>query len=275
MNKQMTSAVAQVDQTPVVLISAENNLEVKEVDFLGDSLVVVKDVNENKIYTGVGYVCKGLGLSEGQLKSERKKIQEDAVLSKGGRNFVLATSYGDKETVCIDIDYLPLWLAKISITPKMKEQQPKVVEKLVQYQLKAKDVLASAFIHNQVILSDYSTEMQALLIHDKQIQKVKKRVDALEDNIAITRSQQKQLKQFVNKVVVSALGSRYSNAYKMFSGKVFSAFWHDYYNHFNVSSYLDTPKLKYQEALQFVNDWMPNNEIECLIKGANIGGTSL
>ena len=131
-------------------------------------------------------------------------------------------------------------------------------------------------------ISKYSPEMQALLLHDEKLQVVENRLDDLEDNIRITRSQQKQLKQFANSVVVSALGSRYSNAYKMFSGKAFSAFWRDYYNHFNVSSYLDTPNVKWQEALQFVNDWKPNEELKFLILGANtyfqqeiVGGKAL
>lgn len=48
--------------------------------------------------------------------------------------------------MCLQLDYVPLWLAKISITPNMKENSPELVEKLIKYQLKAKDALAAAFL---------------------------------------------------------------------------------------------------------------------------------
>ena len=37
-------------------------------------------------------------------------------------------------------------VCKISITPTMRENNPELVEKLVNYQIKAKDVLAAAFL---------------------------------------------------------------------------------------------------------------------------------
>lgn len=176
MNKQMTSGLAQGDNTPVVLngISSNETLIAKEVEFLGDSLLVVKDEAKNKLYTGVGYVCKGIGLTRDQTKNERKRIQEDVVLSKGGRNLTLLTKGGNQEVICIELDYLPLWLAKISITPKMKEQQPELVNRLVEYQLKVKDVLANAFIHKEYPIKAKSQsvdtkekEIEARLINAK------------------------------------------------------------------------------------------------------------
>lgn len=65
-----------------------NDLAVRTVDFMGDGLLAAKD-NEGIVWAGVKWLCDGIGLSEGQAKSERKKIQDDLVLSRGGRNFVL------------------------------------------------------------------------------------------------------------------------------------------------------------------------------------------
>lgn len=48
--------------------------------------------------------------------------------------------------MCLDLEYLPLWLAKIQIKKKTKLESPEAVEKLEIYQLKAKDVLAQAFL---------------------------------------------------------------------------------------------------------------------------------
>lgn len=129
---------------------------VKEVDFNGSPLLATQDKDTEKVYVGVRWVSEGIGLSAGQIKSERKKLQEDIVLKQGGRNFVLPTGGGVQEVLCIELDYLPLWLAKISITPKMRQDSPDTVNKLIKYQLKAKDVLVNAFIpsHNQQSIED-------------------------------------------------------------------------------------------------------------------------
>ena len=125
-----------------------NKLTVKNVDFLGDNLVAVKS-NNGKIYTGVSYICKGIGLSKSQKDTQVQNIQNDLVLNKGCLKFQAGVIDPNNEVLTIELDYLPLWLAKISITPKMQEEQPEVTEKLVNYQLKAKDVLATAFIQQK------------------------------------------------------------------------------------------------------------------------------
>ena len=61
----------------------------------------------------------------------------------------LPTKGGNQNTLCIDLDFVPLWLAKINITPNMQKNHPEVTNKLIKYQLKAKDVLAQAFLGKQ------------------------------------------------------------------------------------------------------------------------------
>ena len=127
-------------------ISKKQELITKEVDFYGDTIMCAEDKSTGKIYVGIKWVCEGIGLTSDQIKNERKKIGKDLVLSKGGSKLPLLTNGGDQEVLCIEIDYLPLWLAKISLTPKMQKNNPTAVTKLINYQLKAKDVLAEAFI---------------------------------------------------------------------------------------------------------------------------------
>lgn len=122
-----------------------NELEVRKVPFMGTELMAARD-NDGQIWAGVRWMCDGIGLSQGQSKSERLKIQNDKVLAKGGRNFVLPTKGGQQNTLCLKLDYVPLWLAKIAITPKMERETPELAATLEQYQLKAKDVLAAAFL---------------------------------------------------------------------------------------------------------------------------------
>ena len=65
---------------------------------------------------------------------------------------ILNKGTGEREVFCLKIDYVPLWLAKISITPTMQNEHPELADKLLQYQLKAKDVLAAAFLPQKDII---------------------------------------------------------------------------------------------------------------------------
>ena len=123
----------------------KNKLVVKEVDFFGDMLKAARD-EHGIVWAGVPWLCKGMGLTKDQTRNERKKIQDDLVLSQGVKFHPLGTGNANKEVLCLQLDYVPLWLAKISITPAMRENNPELVEKLINYQLKVKDVLAAAFL---------------------------------------------------------------------------------------------------------------------------------
>lgn len=117
-----------------------NELEVKKVPFLGTELMAARD-EDGQIWAGVRWMCDGIGFSEGQRKRQIANIQADKVLSKGGSNLVLnGTGYGNREVLCLKLDFVPLWLAKISITPTMEAETPELAEKLMEYQMKVKEV---------------------------------------------------------------------------------------------------------------------------------------
>lgn len=122
-----------------------NDLEIRRVPFMGAELMAARD-NDGQIWAGVRWMCDGIGLSEGQRKRQVAIIQTDTILSKGGSNLVLPTNGGLQEVLCLKLDFVPLWLAKISITPTMERETPELAERLEQYQLHAKDVLAAAFL---------------------------------------------------------------------------------------------------------------------------------
>lgn len=124
------------------------DLIVKNVDVMGDSIKAAKDANGN-IWVGVRWVCDALDMTEGQMKRQVKNIKKDMVFEKEGSNQIpLPTDGGIKEVFCIRHDFVPLWLAKIQITEKTREERPDFARKLMQYQLKAKDILADAFLPN-------------------------------------------------------------------------------------------------------------------------------
>jgi|GEM_PF-3965072 len=120
-------------------------LQVKEVKFCGNKLMGARDIN-GIIWVGVRRICNDLGLSRGRINAQVDNIKSDTVLNRGCTKFRAGVFDPNNEALALQLDYLPLWLAKISITPAMKENNPALVEQLVEYQLKAKDVLARAFV---------------------------------------------------------------------------------------------------------------------------------
>ncbi len=48
----------------------------------------------------------------------------DKMLSKRAGDFPLPTNGGNQDVFCLKLDFVPLWLAKISITPTMEQETP-------------------------------------------------------------------------------------------------------------------------------------------------------
>lgn len=126
-------------------MQGKDELVVKEVEFMGDMLMAAKDSNGN-IWAGVSYFCNALGMSKGQKDRQVTNVQKDETLKRGCFKFEAGVFDVANEIVALRIDFIPLWLAKISITDTMKREHPELADKLLEYQLKAKDVLAQAFI---------------------------------------------------------------------------------------------------------------------------------
>lgn len=122
-----------------------NDLLVKEVDLFGDNVTVAKD-NNGVVWVGIRWICQGMGMTDGQYKRQITNIQNDLLLKDSGSNLILNKGSGDRTVFCLKLDYLPMWLAKITITEKTRKERPEFIEKLLQYQLKAKDILAAAFL---------------------------------------------------------------------------------------------------------------------------------
>lgn len=92
----------------------------------------------------------------------------------------------------------------------------------------------------------------------------------------IDYAQMKQLRDFVNKIVKSVLGGVDSSAYKYryedgtkLSAQVFSRIWHDFYDYFNINAYANLPRVKFDEALQYINRWQPSTNMQLEIGKIN------
>lgn len=170
-------------------------LQITNFNFYGDELIALKDNTNGEIYTSINSVLRGIGFTDkDQIRKRRDKWIDDIVISKGVVKFNIPTQkvvvkndttlFDEKETYCISQHKLPLALAKINITPKMKQSQPELASKLELYQDKCADVLASVFVDKKNI-NDINTELLAESISNAMniaLKPIYEKIDKLEES---------------------------------------------------------------------------------------------
>lgn len=126
-------------------------LQITNFNFYGDELIALKDNATGEIYTAITHVLRGIGFTNKQIEHQQKKILNDEILKSHTLKFsgVDLNMPTINEVWCISQRKLPLALAKINITPAMKKNQSKLSERLMKYQDKCADVLASVFIDHK------------------------------------------------------------------------------------------------------------------------------
>lgn len=102
-----------------------NDMIVKSVDLFGDSVMAAKDKDGN-IWAGVSYFCNALGMSKGQKDRQVKNVQKDRALKRGCVKFDAGVFDANNESIALKIDFVPLWLAKITITDEMEKDHPEL-----------------------------------------------------------------------------------------------------------------------------------------------------
>ena len=95
------------------------------------------------------------------------------------------------------------------------------------------------------------------------------RVTALENTTTIDHGQQRVLENMVNKTVINILGGKESNAYKEVGRKVFAECNRDLKNYFKVNSRDDVPKLHYEDAIKYAENWKPCTNTQMMIEDCN------
>lgn len=134
-------------------MNTQTALQVTNFNFYGDNLIALKDNATGEIYTAITHILRGIGFNSKQVEHQQNKILKDELLKSHTLKFsgVDLNMPSVNEIWCISQRKLPIALAKINITPKMKQTQPELSEKLITYQDKCADVLASVFIDHKTI----------------------------------------------------------------------------------------------------------------------------
>ena len=113
------------------------------------------------------------------------------------------------------------------------------------------------------------TPEQMMRIQLGMIDKHEERLSKLENTMNIDYGQQRVLEKEVSKVVIESLGGKDSNAYREISKKVFSECNHDIKDYFSVNSRNNIPRLKFEDAVDYIRSWTPCSNTRMAIRECN------
>ena len=113
------------------------------------------------------------------------------------------------------------------------------------------------------------TPEQMMRIQLEMIDDVSGRVTKLENTMNIDYGQQRVLEKEVASVVIESLGGKDSNAYREVSKKVFAECNRDVKDYFHVNSRNNIPRLRFDDAVDYIRNWMPCSNTRMLIKECN------
>ena len=107
------------------------------------------------------------------------------------------------------------------------------------------------------------------VIQEERIEVVETDVKYLKDNMRINGPQEQRINKNARGKIVECLGGKNSSAYKNMSKKVFSLFWNEFKTHFEIPRYGELPKVHFDEALIFIQEWTPSTSLRFEIKALN------
>lgn len=113
------------------------------------------------------------------------------------------------------------------------------------------------------------TPEQMMRIQLEMIDDVSGRVTKLENTMNIDYGQQRVLEKEVASVVIETLGGKNSAAYHEISKKVFSECNRDIKDYFNVNSRNNIPRLRFDDAIEYIRGWCPSRNTRLLIEECN------
>lgn len=251
-----------------------DELTVKSVDVLGDAIMATQDA-DGHIWAGVSYFCRALGMNKGQKDRQTTNVQKDETLKRGCRKFAAGVFDLTNEAVGMRIDFIPLWLAKISITPTMQKDHPELADKLLEYQLKAKDILAEAFIQKKGVPQTIPEQIQLLaqgnVELNKRVDDIQAEVENIKSDLPILPLEAYEIEKSVRRKGVETLGGKKAPAYndRGLRQKLYNDLYTNLKHNFDVRTYKAIRRKDAGKAIQIVNEYKPPLFIAEQIASAN------
>lgn len=252
-----------------------NELIVKNVDVLGDSIMAAKDEDGN-IWAGINFFCRGLGMSKRQRDFQVEKVKADKMLSRGCtllRAGVLDTA---NEVYALRLDFIPIWLSKITITKKMEKEHPELADKLLEYQLRAKDILAEAFMPKQPKIPQSPLELlelhyEAIKQVDGKVNEIRTEFEKFKQEIPIFGEECSNITDEVKAKVRECLGGKDAPAYqdKQLHRKLYRDIYTQTNRIFGVKKYKLIHRNQISEYINAVKDYTPPIGIQSEIDSEN------
>lgn len=247
MNKQMSSALAQGDQTEVVLIDKDG---VAVETICSTEVAEMVEVEHSKLLRSIRTYCvylneANIGLVDFFVESTYRDTKGETrpcyQITKKGCEMIANKLTGQKGVI---------------FTAKYIERFHQMKDYIVEQKNKFEGL---------------STEMQALLMLDKRSVEQEKRLTKLENTMTIDYGQQNDLQTLVSKKVISVLAGSDAPAYKnkTVSSKAFKEVYKQLKQVFQVNSYRNIAVKDFERAKEIIPKWEPTEELQLMIKGAN------
>lgn len=238
-------------------------MTVKRVDLMGDTIMAAQD-KEGTIWAGINFFCRGLGMSKRQRDFQVEKVKADKTLSKGCRLLRAGVLDSANEVYSLRLDFVPIWLSKITITKKMEQETPDLADKLLEYQLKAKDILAAAFLPQQPQFPQTTNDKISLLAQghmevSQRVDGLEKRLDEFEKSLPLLPNEADEVSNAVKKRVVEVPGGKTVPAYKnrAICQRTFMDAYRELKRNFNVGRYKDIKREQKAQALEVAGRYEP------------------
>lgn len=241
---------------------------VKEVNFQNINMTACK--TDDKVFVGIKSVCEGLGIDH---SSQMKRINRDEILKTCVVKMTIEVAGQNREVSFMEIEALPLFLTSITSSMCRKE----IRSKLKEFKLKAKDVLAAAFIKKSLSpMEELRLHYQVLETQKEEIQEVKADIKDLKENSPLFNIECEELMDLVKTVGTRTLGGKPSMAYKNKSlrAKIYADIQHELRREFGVRRYKAIKRCQLEKAKEIVSNYKAplilKDEIELLNNQINM-----
>lgn len=218
------------------------SLKIEKVNFNGVELIGIQNQAGN-VFVGLKKVFENLGLD---WSSQLAKIKKNPLYNSSMVIFTIDTeSLGNREVVGLNIDYLPILLSTINVK-KVNEESKKL---LLEFQLKAKEVLAAAFIKKENEVVKPKTGLELIAETALEMVKIEKRTAIVEQKVdLLLEAKEKNLQEFRNVEAPKVLPLQRTRRMELnllvrnyceLNQVAFQETWNEIYREFGMRSHMD------------------------------------